>query len=110
MFRFADSFINRVRTFVLAGLSTTATTMSRILHLLATHPDVQERLRSEINDANQEGVDLSYEEIMALPILDAIYKETVRVSVTLVELRASHHECSQFSAHRFPAGTTLMRS
>ena len=55
--------------------------MSRILHLLAIHPDVQERLRSEINSANPEGVDLPYEEIMALPILDAVYKETVRVSV-----------------------------
>jgi cytochrome P450 len=108
-FRFVDSFINR-RTFVLAGLATTAATLSRTLYLLAAHPDVQERLRSEINDINQDGVDLSYDEIMALPILDAVYKETARVSVTLVDIRTTHHECSQFSAHRYPAGTTLMRS
>ena len=43
---------------------------------------MQERLRSEINDVNQDGVDLSYDEVMALPILDAVYKETARVSVT----------------------------
>ena len=72
----------RGRTFVLAGLATTAAALSRILHLLAAHPDVQERLRSEINDTNQDGVDLSYDEVMAFPILDAVYKETARVSVT----------------------------
>jgi cytochrome P450 len=66
----------------MAGLTTTATTISKILHLLATHPDVQERLRSEINSTSQKDVDLSYEEIMALPFLDAVYKETARVSVT----------------------------
>jgi len=81
--------LGQITTFVLAGLATTAATLSRTLYLLAVYPDVQERLRSEINDINQGGADLSYDEIMALPILDAVYKETTRV---------------------YPAGTTLMRS
>lgn len=34
-------------TFVLAGEETTGSTLSNILHLLATHPDAQQKLQED---------------------------------------------------------------
>lgn len=66
---------------VLAGMDTTANTLSRILQLLAEHPDVQEKLREEIvNAAETEGFDgkLDFDKLMDLPYLNAVCRETLR--------------------------------
>ncbi|KAF8522362.1 hypothetical protein JB92DRAFT_1727306 [Gautieria morchelliformis] len=79
-----------MNTFVFAGLETTAIAVTRLLHLLAKRPEVQARLRTEIRNAKQshlsptkhldrdawKAVELSYDELMALPYLDAIVRET----------------------------------
>ncbi|KAH7873381.1 cytochrome P450 [Lentinula edodes] len=56
--------------------------MSRILHLLALHPEVQDKLRQEIIAAQKErqGGQLSYDELVGLPYLDAVCRETLRLS------------------------------
>ena len=64
-------------TLVFGATDTTSNTLSRIFYLLALHPDVQERLRADIVQARQ-GERLSYDELMALPYLDAICRETLR--------------------------------
>ncbi|KAJ3783409.1 cytochrome P450 [Lentinula aff. detonsa] len=55
--------------------------MSRILHLLAHHPKVQDKLRAEIAAARTErgGSQLSYDELVGLPYLDAVCRETLRL-------------------------------
>ncbi|KAJ3855140.1 cytochrome P450 [Lentinula lateritia] len=56
--------------------------MSRILHLLALHPEVQDKMRQEIIAAQKErqGGQLSYDELVGLPYLDAVCRETLRLS------------------------------
>ena len=70
-------------TLLVAGAETSSTALCRILHLLALHPIVQDTLRKEINEAlssDGNGMDaLEYEKLMALPFLDAVCKETLRV-------------------------------
>ncbi len=65
-------------TFILAGMDTTSNATSRLLHLLAMNPDVQEKLRNEILDA-QAGQEVSYDQVMDLPYLDAVTRETLRL-------------------------------
>jgi len=60
-------------------MDTTSGALSRTLHLLAQHPDVQEKLREEILEAKVEGQDLSYDQLVSLPYLDAICRETLRM-------------------------------
>ncbi|KAF9253982.1 cytochrome P450 [Marasmius fiardii PR-910] len=65
-------------TLIFAAMDTTSSALSRILLLLATHPEVQEKLGEEINDAFQ-GSDIPYNQLVSLPYLDAIVRETMRV-------------------------------
>ncbi|KAJ3995867.1 cytochrome P450 [Lentinula boryana] len=59
----------------------TKSAMSRILYLLAHHPKVQDKLRAEIVAARTErgGSQLSYDELVGLPYLDAVCRETLRL-------------------------------
>ncbi|THH28915.1 hypothetical protein EUX98_g5272 [Antrodiella citrinella] len=59
---------------------TTTGTLVQILQLLVEHPDVQERLREEIKEATQ-GREIPYDELSALPYLNAICRKTLRMNV-----------------------------
>ena len=64
----------------LAGTDTTSGNLARILHLLAIHPQAQDKLREELEAAKDyTGQALSYEQLMDLPLLDAVCKETFRL-------------------------------
>lgn len=64
---------------VFAATDTTSGALARIFHSLAQHPEAQDRLRKEITDARAKGGDLDYNELSALPYLDAIIRETLRL-------------------------------
>ena len=79
-----------------AGFETTTYALSRILWVLASRPEAQARIRSEVRAAKQQylaegrstaptwnDVSLSYDDLMALPYLDAVIQETMRVYVSL---------------------------
>ena len=63
-------------------MDTTSNAMARVLHLLSEHPDIQQQLREEIMHARDDGTgklrDLDYDEVMGLPFLDAVCRETLR--------------------------------
>ena len=53
-------------------MDTTSNALARIIHLLSTHQDVQGKLRQEIVGARSRHGDLEYDELVALPYLDAV--------------------------------------
>ena len=67
-----------LRTLILAGMDTTSNALYRLLHLITTHQSAQDRLRAEILDA-QAGEAISYDQLMDLPYLDAVCRETLRL-------------------------------
>jgi hypothetical protein len=71
------------RTFSFTAMDTTSSALSRTLGLLASHPDVQEKVRQEVLDAleKNEGQDFSYDQLVSLPMLDAVCRETLRLYV-----------------------------
>lgn len=62
-----------------AAMDTTSRALSRILHLLCVHQDAQEKLRQEIKDALHGQGQLNYDDLVNLPYLDAICRETMRL-------------------------------
>lgn len=71
--------IGQVNTFVFAGTDTTSAALARIFHLLAQHPDVQNRLREELCSAQSGGLELGYKKLEDLRYLDAVIRETMRL-------------------------------
>lgn len=73
--------IGQMSTLIFAAMDTTSNALSRTLHLLATYPEIQDKLRNEITDAlhNNGGQDFSYDELVSLPFLDAVCRETLRL-------------------------------
>nr|BED42991.1 cytochrome P450 monooxygenase [Trametes versicolor] len=73
-----EELIAQMSTFILAGMDTTANSLTRILHVLAEHPAEQEKLRAEVSEARH-GNDIAYEALEKLPYLDAVCRETLRL-------------------------------
>ncbi|KAM5541728.1 hypothetical protein V8D89_004457 [Ganoderma adspersum] len=74
-----EEILGQVSTLVFAATDTTSSAVSRILHLLAQHKAVQERLRKEIVEARREHGDLSFDDLFELPYLEVVCRETLRL-------------------------------
>lgn len=66
-------------TLIFAAMDTTSTSLCRILETLAEYPDAQNKLRAELVEAHESKGDLNYDDLQALPYLDAVVRETMRV-------------------------------
>ncbi|QRV78708.1 cytochrome P450 family protein [Ceratobasidium sp. AG-Ba] len=71
-----DQILGQINTFIFAGHETTSGAIARTLHLLSLNPDIQARLRAELRCSSP---DADYEEIHALPFMDAICREVLRL-------------------------------
>ncbi|KAI0359964.1 cytochrome P450 [Trametes cingulata] len=75
-----EEVLAQMSTFILAGTDTTSNALSRVLQLLAMHPHIQSKLRTELNEAHERyGDNIPYDELMQLPYLDAVCRETLRL-------------------------------
>ncbi|KAK7037740.1 hypothetical protein VNI00_010701 [Paramarasmius palmivorus] len=59
--------------------------LSRTLYMLASRKDVQSKLRKELKEAFHNG-DISYDELVSLPYLDAVCRETLRLHPPVTRL------------------------
>jgi len=73
-----EELLAQMSTLVFAATDTTSSALSRILDLLSQNQAVQDKLRKEILEAGS-GEDLSYDQLVSLPYLDAICRETLRL-------------------------------
>lgn len=73
-----DEVLGQMSTLISAAFDTTSSALARIIHLLSHHQDVQDRLRAEISEAMHNG-DISFEDLVNLPYLEAVCRETLRL-------------------------------
>ncbi|KAG9318254.1 cytochrome P450 [Chiua virens] len=72
-----EDVLAQVPTFLVAGHETTSTAVTWALYAMTTAPQVQRKLREELLSVDTETP--SMEELMALPYLDTVVRETLRV-------------------------------
>lgn len=74
--------LDQLTTFLFSGSDTTALAMSWCIHLLSLNSGVQTRLRQELLEASKSHPSsaLDVNVIDALPLLDAVVRETLRIS------------------------------
>ena len=64
----------------MAGTDTTSNSLTQMMQLLAEKPDIQDKLRAEILQAQEQyGEDIPYDELVALPYMDAVCREILRL-------------------------------
>lgn len=70
----AESFLVYI-----GGFETSSTLMTFTLYELALHPEMQDRLREEINSTLDEQDKLTYETLLGMKYLDMVVNETLRM-------------------------------
>ncbi|TFY82726.1 hypothetical protein EWM64_g1280 [Hericium alpestre] len=71
-----SQIVDNISTFIMVGHETTAGSVNFTLLQLARHPEIQNKLREEINNA---GGQFTIEELQKLEYLDAVVKEGLRL-------------------------------
>ena len=67
------------RIFTVAAVDTTSSALARTLWILSRRQDAQDKLREEIREARKGGRELGFDELMSLPYMDAVCRETLRL-------------------------------
>lgn len=82
------------REIIFAAMDTAFSGLSRVFHVLASRPDVQEKMRTEILEAtaHKENGHLDHDEVVELPYLDSVLRETLRLCVLLFSCARSAAE------------------
>ncbi|CAH7685979.1 cytochrome P450 monooxygenase [Phakopsora pachyrhizi] len=79
-----EEVVAQISTFLVAGSETTATFLSWATWMLASHPEIQEKLREEILSARGQSEDCSTDDkldrVLSLPYLEAVCRETLRLA------------------------------
>ncbi|KRZ67700.1 Cytochrome P450 3A14 [Trichinella papuae] len=92
-----DAIVANAMVFLLAGYETSSTAMGFAAWLLAKHPEVQEKLRQEVNmKFNDIQIGQEYDVIHDMPYMNAVMQETLRLYPPLVLLvvRTCIKECT----------------
>jgi cytochrome P450 len=96
-------------TILFAGEDTTAHTLGWTIWLLATRPDLQERLRQEAAAAfGEHPFPAEYEAIERLPCAEATLRESMRLKSVAPVLGVEPVEDREIRGTRVPAGTQLL--
>ncbi|KAH0631991.1 hypothetical protein JD844_019967 [Phrynosoma platyrhinos] len=74
-----DEIIAQAFIFVFGGYEPTSNSLGYVAYLLATHPDVQQKLQDEIDSVLPNKAPLTYDTIMQLEYLDMVLNETQRL-------------------------------
>ena len=72
-----QSIFDEFRTFFFAGVDTTSNYLSTMIYLVVKHPEVERKVREEVEKHMQED-DYSYENLKNFTYIDNVQKETTR--------------------------------
>jgi cytochrome P450 len=110
-----DGEINRaqiydeIRTLLVAGFETTATSLAWTLYLIARHPEINQEWHEEL-DAQLQGRVPVWEDMKNLPITESIVKEGLRLYPPAYALTRTCLQEAVVNGYRIPAGASLALS
>ncbi|MFF7216523.1 cytochrome P450 [Streptomyces sp. NPDC008238] len=95
--------------FFLAGTETTAATVGWALDLLAEHPEIEQRVHSEV-DTVLGGTAATHAHLPHLPLAERVITETLRLRPPGWFITRVVSADTELAGHRLPAGTTVAYS
>ena len=110
-----DDLVDQLMTFLVAGHETTAQSLSWTIYLLCKHPQVQARLRSEIQACSPSSLvarDHKSETLQpdTLPYLQAVCNESLRLIPVIPIITRQAAETTTILSQPIPAGTVVIMS
>ncbi|GFT45365.1 cytochrome P450 3A41 [Nephila pilipes] len=100
-----EEIIANAYAFLLAGYETTATALAFTFYLLIKHPDIQERLYTEIKDVE----DCNYNVIHSIQYLDQVFSESLRYYPPITGfISRSCAEDHQVGSYTIPKGASVL--
>jgi pentalenene oxygenase len=96
-------------TFFVAGAESTATTVAWVMHLLANHPDIADRVHAEV-DAVLAGAPASWEHLPKLKLTGRVVTEALRLYPPGWIVTRTVAADTSLGGHDLRAGTTVVYS
>ena len=104
-----DEIIAQCVVFLLAGYETSSNTLSFAAYYLAMNPDVQDKLRQEIEKAVESNPDVNlYDLIQKIEYLDCVINETLRLSPPAAQVNRECSQTCEINGVHIPAGTEIL--
>ncbi|KAF9151800.1 hypothetical protein BG015_006207 [Linnemannia schmuckeri] len=105
----------QIMTFMAAGHETTSATVTWMLHIFSTHPEVQRKVRQEMLDhiglpTETDRCPLSYDTLNALPYLGACVKELLRFIPPVPTTSRVATQDDKILGYDIPRGTQIFLS
>lgn len=98
---------DEVKTFLVAGHETTSTWAHWSLYVLATRPDIQEKVFADITKHSPDDKTILLEQADQMEYLWAFMNETLRLYSPLGLISRVTHKEENFKGYTIPAGTNL---
>jgi cytochrome P450 len=98
---------DEVMTLMLAGHETTSNGLSWASFLLAEHPQWIMKLREELKEYGKTPEELTKEDLTKLPLLDAVWKESLRLYPPIPILSRQTLEEDVIGGFKVPAGVSV---
>ncbi|KAF7487338.1 thromboxane-A synthase isoform X1 [Marmota monax] len=103
-----DEIVGQAVLFLIAGYEMVANTLSFATYLLATHPDCQKRLLSEVDLFKEKHRAPEYHSLQeGLPYMDMVIAETLRMYPPAFRFTREAAQDCKVLGQRIPAGTVL---
>jgi cytochrome P450 len=105
--RFSDAdVVNHMIFTLMAAHDTSTITVAMMAYQLGKHPDWQRRARAESAALGKTAID--YDDLDALPVLDTVMKETLRLNAPVGGLFRQTVKDTELLGHYIPANTKVM--
>ncbi|XP_038069689.1 cytochrome P450 3A29-like [Patiria miniata] len=105
-----DELKSQGLVFFLAGFETSSTTLGFASYLLATNPEVQDKLVNEIDTLAPGRDDVTYENITKMTYLDQVICETLRVYPPAILTAREASRDYQYQGYTIPEGMEIVIS
>ncbi|KAM9210123.1 cytochrome P450 3A4-like isoform 2-T2 [Dugong dugon] len=93
--------------FIFAGYETTSTALSFLTYLMATHPDIQQKLQKEIDATFPNKAPPTYDVMLQMEYLDMVVKETLRLYPITARLERICKKDAEINGVIIPKGTVV---
>jgi cytochrome P450 len=105
-----EEIYDQVMTLLIGGTETTGNTLAWVFHVLAEHPEVEERLHAELDEVLGDGRVPGFEDLPRLDLTWRILNETLRMYPPAWLLTRTTTRRTELAGRELESGTTVMYS